>query len=158
VKIASLFFNTHVSFGRFSKRSGKAIYLRTDNDDRVYKGPLAILVNEGSGSGSELFAGVMQELGRAAVVGRRSCGCVLGISEFKKVKGGGELAVSEYGYLSPQENSFEGTGVIPDKTVELTISDLQSRRDAVLEEAERFLKMKPEMRNSSALSYSRSSH
>lgn len=158
VKIASFFFNTHVSFGRFSKRSGKAIYLRTDNDDRVYKGPLAILVNEGSGSGSELFAGVMQELGRAAVVGRRSCGCVLGISEFKKVKGGGELAVSEYGYLSPQENSFEGTGVIPDKTVELTISDLQSRRDAVLEEAERFLKMKPEMRNSSALSYSRSSH
>ncbi len=146
VKIASFFFNAHVSFGRFSKRSGKAIYLRTDNDDRVYKGPLAILVNEGSGSGSELFAGVMQELGRAAVVGRRSCGCVLGISEFKKVKGGGELAVSEYGYLSPQENSFEGTGVIPDKTVELTISDLQSRRDAVLEEAERVLRAKADTR------------
>ena len=154
VKIASFFFNAHVPFGRFSKRSGKAIYLRTDDDDRVYKGPLAILVNEGSGSGSELFAGVMQETGRAIVVGRRTCGCVLGISEFKKVKGGGELAVSEYGYLSPRENSFEGTGVIPDKTVELTIGDLQARRDAVLEEAERLLKAKPETRTSSQSYYS----
>jgi carboxyl-terminal processing protease len=149
VKIASFFFNSQVSFGKFSKRSGKAIYLRTDDHDRVYKGPIAILVNEGSGSGSELFAGVMQENGRASVVGRQSCGCVLGISEFKKVKGGGELAVSEYGYLSPRENSFEGTGVIPDKTVELKISDLQTRRDAVLDEAESLLKTKSETRTSS---------
>jgi carboxyl-terminal processing protease len=151
VKIASLFFNAHMPFGKFSRRSGKAIYLRTDDDDRVYKGPVAILVNEGSGSGSELFAGVMQENGRAVVVGRRSCGCVLGISEFRKVKGGGELAVSEYGYLSPRENSFEGTGVIPDKPVELKISDLQAHRDVALEEAERFLRTKPETRTASYL-------
>lgn len=144
VKIASFFFDDRVPFGKFSKRSGRVIYLRTDDDERVYKGPLAILVNEGSGSGSELFAGVLQENGRAMVVGRRSCGCVLGISEFKKVKGGGELAVSEYGYLSPRENSFEGTGVVPDKIVELKISDLQARRDVVLEVAELLLKMKPE--------------
>lgn len=155
VKIASLFYNTHVPFGRFNKRSGRSIYLRTDDDDRVYRGPLAILVNEGSGSGSELFAGVMQENGRAIVVGSRSCGCVLGISEFKKVKGGGELAVSEYGYLSPKENSFEGTGVIPNKTVELTISDLQAHRDAVLEEAERLLRTKPETRSTDHFSFSR---
>jgi C-terminal processing protease CtpA/Prc len=88
----------------------------------------------------------MQENGRAVVVGRRSCGCVLGISEFKKLKGGGELAVSEYGYLSPRENTFEGTGVVPDKTVELKISDLQTKRDAVIEEAERSLKAKAEAR------------
>ena len=155
VKIASLFYNTHVPFGRFNKRSGRSIYLRTDDDDRVYRGPLAILVNEGSGSGSELFAGVMQENGRAIVVGSRSCGCVLGISEFKKVKGGGELAVSEYGYLSPKENSFEGTGVIPNKTVELTISDLQAHRDAVLDEAERLLRTKPETRSTDHFSFVR---
>ena len=146
VKIASYFFNSHVPFGKFSKRSGKAIYLRTDDDDQVYKGPVAILVNEASGSGSELFAGVMQEKGRATIVGRQSCGCVLGISEFKKLKGGGELAVSEYGYLSPRENSFEGTGVIPDRTVELKISDLQGHRDAALNEAERLLRSKMDTR------------
>jgi carboxyl-terminal processing protease len=155
VKIASFFFNQHVPFGKFSRRSGRAIYLRTDDDDQIYKGPLAILINEGSGSGSELFAGVMQENGRAVIVGRRSCGCVLGISEFKKFKGGGELAVSEYGYSSPRENTYEGTGVVPDKTVDLKISDLQAKRDSALEEAERSLKAKSDTR-ASALSASRS--
>ena len=152
VKIASYFYNSHVAFGRFSRRSGKSVYLRTDDDDQIYKGPVAILVNEGSGSGSELFAGVMQENRRAVIVGRRSCGCVLGISEFKKLKGGGELAVSEYGYLSPKENTFEGTGVVPDKIVELKISDLQSRRDVALDEAERLLRSKPETRTGSSSS------
>ncbi|PYT03286.1 MAG: hypothetical protein DMF60_18925 [Acidobacteria bacterium] len=97
-KIASYFFARRVPFGKFSGRSGKSIFLRTDEDDQIYNGPVAILVNEGSGSGSELFAGVMQESGRAVVIGRRSCGCVLGISRYRSVKGKGELAVSEYGY------------------------------------------------------------
>jgi carboxyl-terminal processing protease len=145
VKIASYFFGTHVPFGKFFSRSGKALYFRTSDDDQVYKGPVAILINEGSGSGSELFAGVMQESGRATIVGRRSCGCVLGISKYRKLKGGGELAVSEYGYQSPQGKSFEGTGVAPNKEVGLTISDLQHHRDAALEEAERALKAKSEI-------------
>lgn len=151
-KIASYFFNSHMPFGKFFSRSGKAIYLRTSDDDQVYKGPVAILVNEGSGSGSELFAGVMQESSRAILVGRRSCGCVLGISRYRKLKGGGELAVSEYGYQSPQGKTFEGTGVTPNKQVELTISDLQHHRDAALEEAERALSPKSTTRTDSASS------
>lgn len=138
-KIASYFFNSRVPFGKFSARSGKSIYLRTDDDDEIYKGPVAILVNEGSGSGSEVFAGVMQESGRAVVIGRRSCGCVLGISKFRSVKGKGELAVSEYGYVLPGGKSLEGTGVIPNKEVDLKIVDLQRHRDAALEEAERMV-------------------
>ena len=138
VKIASYFFDTHVPFGKFSNRSGRSVYLRTDEDDEIYKGPIAILINEGSGSGSELFAGVMQETGRAVLVGRRSCGCVLGISKFRKL-GEGELAVSEYGYLSPAGKTFEGIGIIPNKEVDLTIADLSARRDTTLEAAERLL-------------------
>ncbi|HXU38667.1 MAG TPA: S41 family peptidase [Blastocatellia bacterium] len=145
-KIATYFFNSHVSLGKFFSRSGKAIYLRTGDDEEVYKGRVVILVNEGSGSGSELFAGVMQESKRATIVGRRSCGCVLGISKYRKLKGGGELAVSEYGYQTPQGKTFEGTGVVPNSPVELTISDLRQHRDAALEEAERVLKTKGETR------------
>ncbi|HVG17537.1 MAG TPA: S41 family peptidase [Blastocatellia bacterium] len=140
VKIASYFFNNRVSFGRFISRSGRAINLFTDRDDLIYQGPVVVLVNESSGSGSELFTGVMQENGRALVIGRQSCGCVLGISRFKKVKGGGELAVSELKYVSPQGHKLEGTGVIPDRMVALTISDLQRRRDAALIEAEHTLR------------------
>jgi len=55
------------------------------------------------------------------------------------VKGKGELAVSEYGYISPAGKTLEGVGVIPDKIVELKISDLQKHRDAALEEAQQVL-------------------
>lgn len=139
VKIASYFFDSRVPFGKFSSRSGRSVYLRTEEDDEIYKAPIAVLINEGSGSGSELFAGVMQESGRAVLVGRRSCGCVLGISKFRRL-GEGELAVSEYGYLSPAGKTFEGIGVIPNKEVDLTIADLSANRDPTLEAAERLLK------------------
>jgi C-terminal processing protease CtpA/Prc len=82
----------------------------------------------------------MQENGRAVVMGRQSCGCVLGISRFKKMKGGGELAVSELKYVSPRGQKLEGTGVIPDKMVALTISDLQRHHDAAIVEAENLLR------------------
>jgi carboxyl-terminal processing protease len=140
VKIASYFFNSRVSFGQFISRSAKSINLFTDRDELIYHGPVVVLVSESSGSGSELFTGVMQENGRAIVIGRQSCGCVLGISRFKKVKGGGELAVSELKYVSPRGQKLEGTGVIPDKMVAVTIYDLQHQRDATLLEAENILR------------------
>jgi carboxyl-terminal processing protease len=140
VKIATYFFNSRMPFGRFISRTGRAIELYTGRDDQAYKGGVVILVNEASGSGSELFSGVMQENGRAFVMGRQSCGCVLGISKFRKVKGGGELAVSELGYVSPRGQRLEGKGVMPDRSVALTIHDLQRNRDLALDEAESYLR------------------
>jgi carboxyl-terminal processing protease len=116
------------------------LFAGEDNEDEVYRGMVAILVNESSGSGSEMFAGVLQENGRAVVVGRQSCGCLLGIAKFREVEGGGELAVSELAYLSPKGRRLEGKGVIPDELVGLTIADLQRHRDAALESAENALR------------------
>ncbi|HKS43212.1 MAG TPA: S41 family peptidase [Blastocatellia bacterium] len=142
IKIASYFFNSRVPFGQFISRSGKAITLFTERDEQVYKGAVVILVNEGSGSGSELFSGVMQENGRATIIGRQSCGCVLGITRFKKMEGGSELAVSELKYISPRGQKFEGAGIMPDKVVALTIADLQGHRDAAIQAAESLLKLR----------------
>jgi carboxyl-terminal processing protease len=145
IRIASYFFNSRVPFGQFIARSGKAITLFTERDEQVYKGAVVILVNEGSGSGSELFSGVMQENGRAMIIGRQSCGCVLGITRFKKMEGGSELAVSELKYISPRGQKFEGAGIKPDKVVALTIADLQSNRDAAIEAAEILLKARKQV-------------
>jgi carboxyl-terminal processing protease len=142
LKIAEHFFSKRVSFGKFVSRSGKSLQLFAGEDDEenVYQGGVAILVNESSGSGSEMFAGVLQENGRAVVIGRQSCGCLLGIAKFREVEGGGELAVSELAYLSPKGRRLEGKGVIPDEPVGLTLADLQHHRDAALEAAETALK------------------
>jgi carboxyl-terminal processing protease len=140
VRIASYFFSRKVSFGRFLARSGKYIELLTDDDDQMYRSPVVILINEASGSGSELFAACMQENNRALIVGRQSCGCVLGISRFRKVEGGGEIAISELGYVSARGRKLEGRGVIPDEAVSLLIADLQNKRDRMIEGAEGLLR------------------
>jgi carboxyl-terminal processing protease len=142
LRIAGHFFPGRVPFGQFVNRSGKltALYARSD-DDQVYNGAVAVLINESSGSASEMFTGVLQENGRAIVVGRQSCGCLLVIPKYREVEGGGELAISELGYISPKGRRLEGSGVLPNEQVSLKIADLQRHRDATIEEAEQQLRL-----------------
>jgi carboxyl-terminal processing protease len=105
----------------------------------AYDGPVVILTNAGSGSGSELFAGTMQAVGRAIVVGEPSCGCLLGFLGYARIPGGGELAYSEVGFVMANGRKIEGVGVLPDRPVPLTLSDLRAGRDRALEEAQSIL-------------------
>ena len=146
LQIASDFFPERVSFGQVISRSGKkpSLMLRIlgvpshlevgSSVEQAYSGPLVVLVNNGSGSSAELFAAGMKENRRAAIVGRQTCGCVLA-SIGHRVKGGGELDISEFAIVTGKGHKLEGMGVIPDVTVPLTLDDLRNHRDAALEEA-----------------------
>lgn len=146
LQIASDFFPERVSFGNVISRSGKkpSLMLRVlgvpaelevgSSVERAYSGPLVILINNGSGSSAELFAAGMKENRRAAIVGRQTCGCVLG-SIGHRVKGGGEVDISEFAIVTGKGHKLEGTGVIPDVAVPLTLGDLRTHRDAALEQA-----------------------
>ena len=107
----------------------------------AYTGPVAILINAGSASGSELFSAAMQDLGRAHIVGEPSCGCLLGYLGYANIPGGGELAYSELGFVTPKGRRIEGAGVMPDRLVPLTQADLQVSRDRALEAAQEMLKV-----------------
>jgi carboxyl-terminal processing protease len=143
---ANYFFPEKVSFGKVIARSGKkpSLILRMlgvpadlnvgDAGESAYTGPVVILVNEGSASAAELFAAGMQENGRAAIVGRQTCGCLLA-SVHHKVKGGGEVDISEFNVLTAKGRRLEGVGVLPDVTVPLTMEDLRERHDATLRQA-----------------------
>lgn len=108
---------------------GKQIFLR----------PIAILIDEGTASTSELIANALQEQRRAKVFGTNSCGCVLAFLDYKPLKGGGELTLSEFGFVTPRGRKLEGEGVTPDKITSPTLEDIQNGRDAALEEAEKYL-------------------
>jgi carboxyl-terminal processing protease len=109
------------------------------NGAQVYSGPVVILVSEYSASATEVFAAGMQDSGRATLVGNQSCGCVLGITHDRVMKGGGVLEISEVLWFSPKNRKLEGEGVIPDKVAVRTIASLREKRDVVLEEGEKML-------------------
>jgi carboxyl-terminal processing protease len=135
LNIASSFFPGEVTFGGFKKRGGNLEQIVTHKPDRMYKGAVVILVDEGSASATEVFTVSMQEYARARIIGRQTCGCVLN-QWSKNLKGGGTLRWSARVYSSPKDRILEGTGVIPDETINLTISDLRQGRDAAIEVAE----------------------
>ena len=117
---------------------------------QIYSGPVVLLTTTGTASSSELFSGGLQETGRAKVVGSQTCGCVIGIANNQKMKGGGVLEVSEVLFFTPKGRKLEGDGVTPDIPVVPSIADLQQRRDVVLDRAEQLLKTMPSAKSVSA--------
>ena len=146
------FFTRPTEIGRTITRTGQPIsmlfgtveIIKLKNtiaaNPRAYAGPVAILVNSQSASGSELFAGAMQATGRATIVGETTCGCLLGFLGYARVPGGGELAYSEVGFVLGNGKRIEGEGVVPDRIVALTLADLRVSRDRALEVAQDVLK------------------
>ena len=146
------FFTKRTDLGRITTRTGRPVAMlfgaveiiklksEIEGSKDAYTGPVVILVNAGSASGSELFAGAMQAAGRAVVVGEPSCGCLLGFLGYTRVPGGGELAYSEVGFVLSNGKRIEGEGVIPDHLVSRTLADLRENRDRALETAQELLK------------------
>jgi carboxyl-terminal processing protease len=114
----------------------------TGDKKTAYTRPLVVLTNEFSASASEIFAATLQDLGRATVIGRRTCGCLLGYLGYADVPGGGALAYSELGFVTPKGKRVEGEGVMPDIDVPLAQADLVYSRDRALEAAVKHLQEK----------------
>ncbi len=138
LNISSSFFPRETSFGGFKKRASIVEEIFTHKTDQTYNGEIVILADEASASASEVFTASMQEHSRARIIGQQTCGCVLN-QWTKKEKGSGTLRWSARVYSSPEGRILEGTGVIPNEVVALTISDLRQGRDAALELAENSL-------------------
>ena len=102
--------------------------------DRRWPGRLAILVDEASGSASEVFAGAMQEMGRAVVLGRTSYGGVLNSTQ-APLPTGGVLQYPHSDMRTPKGRRIEGAGVVPDIPVEMRREDLLKGVDTVIERA-----------------------
>jgi carboxyl-terminal processing protease len=107
---------------------------------KSYMGPLVILVDGDSASGSEFFSGSLQAIGRAKVVGETTCGCLLGYMGYANVPGGGALAYSEMDFAPVRGPRIEGSGVQPDLIVTPRRQDLIEGKDRALEYAVEMLR------------------
>jgi hypothetical protein len=116
--LTGLLETTPTLMGTMQTRNGR-IPLFVFPQDAPYSGPLVILVDGSTQSAAEMFAGGLQEAGRATIVGDRSAGNTLP-SAIKKLPTG---AIFQYGFANFETKSgkrLEGQGVTPDLTVGLS--------------------------------------
>jgi carboxyl-terminal processing protease len=134
------FFDRPVDCGTFITRSGsRQVKNSWQLGSAEYRGRVVVLVDGGTGSAAEIFAAVLQDHGRATIVGRRTAGAVLA-SRFHALPGGGELQLSREDYVAPKGRRIEGMGVEPDVTVPRLLADVRAGREADLEAALRVLR------------------
>jgi len=101
---------------------------------RIFRGPLAILVDGMSASTSEILAGGLQDLGRARIFGSRTTGAALP-SVIKKLPNGDRFQYAIANYISEGGKVLEGDGVTPDVEVALTRDTLLEGHDNVIDAA-----------------------
>jgi carboxyl-terminal processing protease len=80
--------------------------------------PMAVLVNEGSASSSEILAGALRDNDRAAVIGETTFGTGTVLSEFV-LRDGSAILLGVAEWLTPDGDSIRETGIVPDEKVRL---------------------------------------
>ena len=105
-------------------------------DQRVapFDGPLAIVVDELSISTSEIFAGGLQSLARAHIVGSRTAGQALPAMA-ERLPNGDILYHAIANFVSPSGGRMEGDGVTPDQAVVTDRRALLAGADPALDAA-----------------------
>lgn len=78
--------------------------------------PVAVLVNGGTASASEIVSGALQGNHRAALVGQQTYGKGT-IQEFKQLPGSGGYRLSVRKWLTPNQTWINGVGLTPDIVV-----------------------------------------
>ncbi len=87
--------------------------------------PIAVLVNEGSASASELLAGALQDNGRGVIIGTQTYGKGI-VQGLYSLSDGSGLKITIQKYFTPDGVCIQGIGITPDYEIE---SDDRSASD-----------------------------
>ena len=143
--VAGHVLDTARAFGSMNTRNNKLQFRAnprrsSTQGERVtpFAGPVAVLIDELSGSTSEVFAGGLQSIGRVRVFGTRSMGAVLP-AQTTKLPNGDVLYHAIADFVTADGTLLEGRGVVPDEQIEVKRADLLAGRDPVLEAALRWI-------------------
>jgi carboxyl-terminal processing protease len=114
-----------------------------------FRGQVAVLINSGSGSASEMVAAALKDTINATIIGRKSAGAVL-VSIIVPASNGFMLQYPLSDYVTIKGVRLEGTGVTPDFVVDEPRLRLPNKPDLTLQKALEVLRAEPQRSNSSA--------
>jgi len=100
---------------------------------------IAMLVDGGTASASEIVAGALRDHGRATLIGEKTYGKG-SVQEVHEFPDGSSLHVTVARWLTPRLQQIDGAGLEPDLVVAITQNDRDNGRDPQLARAEAWLK------------------
>ncbi|TVP60351.1 MAG: tail-specific protease [Halomonadaceae bacterium] len=112
------------------RSSDGRVQVYQDQDSSVaWDGPVVVLVNRLSASASEIFAGAMQDYGRAVVMGSQTFGkgTVQGIRGLNH----GQLKITQSKFYRISGDSMQHRGVVPDLEIPSRVSKKDVGEDAL---------------------------
>ena len=98
--------------------SGEREKIEVEDGAEPIDAPLAVLVNGGSASSSEILAGALRDNDRATVIGETTFGTGTVLSEFT-LRDGSAILLGIAEWLTPDGDFIRETGITPDVKVAL---------------------------------------
>lgn len=110
------------------------------NQQNAFRGPIVVLANERTYSDGETFAEGMKRLGLATVIGKRTSGAGVWLSDRNPLADNGIARAAEWGLMGLEGSwLIEGVGVAPDVEVDNPPNATFNGADAQLDAAIRLL-------------------
>lgn len=115
------------------------IVYKAEGNAKLSSYPVAVLINRGSASGSEILAGALRDNKGVKLVGETSFGKG-SVQRLEKLSDGSSLKITIAKWLTPDGDHIAEKGLEPDVEIELTEEDFEKGNDPQLEKAVEIIK------------------
>lgn len=116
------------------EKDGKEQAFRVTNGASSEALPLALLVDGGTASASEIMAGALQDNERAILIGEKTYGKG-SVQQVFDLSDGSSVHITAAKWLTPNRRQIDGQGLLPDLEALITDEDRSQGRDTQLERA-----------------------
>jgi carboxyl-terminal processing protease len=138
VQVADLFLEEGLIL--VERRSdGQEKEFTSTNEGLAQDVPLAVLVNGGSASASEIVAGAIQDRGRGTLIGETTFGKG-SVQLLHTLSDGSELRITVARWFTPNDVAIHDEGLTPNIEIPVTLEDQEANRDPQLDEAVEYLR------------------
>jgi len=134
VDMAGLFLDKDKTIVIEKKKEGTETTYKSNVNPKMKDKPLVVIVNGGSASASEIFAGAIQDYKRGKLVGEKTFGKG-SVQTLEELKDKSQLKITIAEWLTPEKRQINKKGIEPDINVKISDDDKKANKDPQLDKA-----------------------